>query len=107
MIPPSGCGEIAVFVCATLLCVFAIAAKPMQTAITLLSVCPSSTVHRACSMLIVVSVLHPYYKLNYIRLAWGGEAEQQAEIKAGHDNAKNWQKEAEAIVESVVHLWLI
>jgi hypothetical protein len=34
MILSSGCGEIAVFFCATLLCVFAIAAKPMQTAIS-------------------------------------------------------------------------
>ena len=28
-------------------------------------------------------VLHPYYKLAYIKLLWGGPKEQAAKIKAG------------------------
>jgi hypothetical protein len=47
-------------------------------------------------------VLHPYYKLNYIKLAWGGAEEQQAEIAAGNFDAKDWQSEAQVIVENTV-----
>jgi hypothetical protein len=43
-------------------------------------------------------VLHPYYKLAYIKLAWGG-AEEQA---AGNLDAKNWQDEAQKVVETEV-----
>jgi len=53
-------------------------------------------------------VLHPYYKLAYIKLSWGGEEEQAAEIAAGNPEVKNWQDEAKKIVEKtvsrVVHL---
>ena len=48
-------------------------------------------------------VLHPYYKFAYIKLAWGGEEEQQAaERDAGNPQAKNWQDEAKKIVEKEV-----
>jgi hypothetical protein len=35
-------------------------------------------------------------------MAWGGEAEQAAEIQAGNPDAKNWQREAEAVIEATV-----
>lgn len=47
-------------------------------------------------------VLHPYYKFAYIKLAWGGEEEQEAERNAGNLFAKNWQDEAKKLVERVV-----
>jgi hypothetical protein len=47
-------------------------------------------------------VLHPYYKSNYIKMAWGGQEEQDAEICGGNPDAKNWQQEAEQIVEATV-----
>ena len=47
-------------------------------------------------------VLHPYFKLAYIEIAWGGAAEQEAERKAGDPFAKNWQDEARKILEGVV-----
>jgi hypothetical protein len=49
-----------------------------------------------------LTVLHPYYKLSYIKHAWGGEEEEEAEIAAGNINAKNWQAEAWKIVENTV-----
>lgn len=52
-------------------------------------------------------VLHPYYKLNYIKLAWGGAEEQMADIAAGNHDAKNWQAEAEKIVENMVFMSVI
>ena len=48
------------------------------------------------------TVLHPYYKLAYIKISWGGEEEQAAEIKAGNPNAKNWHDEARQLVERTV-----
>jgi hypothetical protein len=48
-------------------------------------------------------VLHPYYKLNYIKMAWGGEAEQADEIAAGNLDAKNWYREVELIIEATVY----
>ena len=47
-------------------------------------------------------VLHPYYKLTYIKLLWGGPEEQAAEIEAGNRNAKDWQDEAKKMVEKTV-----
>jgi hypothetical protein len=47
-------------------------------------------------------VLHPYYKLTYIKLAWGGPDEQAAEIAAGNCEARDWQDEAKQIVEKTV-----
>lgn len=53
--------------------------------------------------LLVSSIaLHPYYKLAYIELAWGGAKEQQAEYEAGKFEAKNWQDEARKILEKTV-----
>jgi hypothetical protein len=52
-------------------------------------------------------VLHPYFKLTYIKMAWGGAEEQAAEIAAGNLDAKNWQDEARKVVErtaSSIHL---
>jgi hypothetical protein len=46
--------------------------------------------------------LHPYYKLAYIELAWGGAQEQEAERRAGNQHAKNWQDEAYKILEKTV-----
>ena len=47
-------------------------------------------------------VLHPYYKLAYIKLAWGGAEEQAKERAAGNRQAKNWQDEARKVVEAEV-----
>jgi hypothetical protein len=47
-------------------------------------------------------VLHPSYKLAYIRLAWGGAEEQAAECQAGNLDAKNWQDKAQKILEKAV-----
>jgi hypothetical protein len=49
-------------------------------------------------------VLHPYYKLAYIKVAWGGPEEQAAEIEAGNLDAKDWQDEARKVVEKTVSL---
>jgi hypothetical protein len=48
------------------------------------------------------TALHPYYKLAYIELAWGGAKEQEAEFEAGNFSAKNWQDEARKILEKTV-----
>jgi len=49
-----------------------------------------------------MTVLHPYYKLNYIQMAWGGPKEQQEEIAKGNLGAKNWQAEARKVIEGMV-----
>ena len=54
------------------------------------------------SLLTVVPVLHPYFKLEYINKHWGGEEEQKKEIANGNKYAKNWQNEALMVVERVV-----
>jgi hypothetical protein len=51
----------------------------------------------------VFTVLHPYYKLGYIKMAWGGEEEQAVEVAAGNPSAKNWQRKAKLVVEQAVH----
>ena len=43
----------------------------------------------------------------YIKLAWGGAEEQEAECKAGNPDAKNWQDEAHKILEGMVHYFLL
>jgi hypothetical protein len=48
------------------------------------------------------TVIHPYYKLHYIEMVWGGEKEQAAEIAVGNPFAKNWQQEAWKIIEETV-----
>lgn len=50
----------------------------------------------------VFIVLHPYYKLAYIGLSWGGPKEQAAEIEAGNVDAKDWKDKAKKIVEKTV-----
>ncbi|KAF8868815.1 hypothetical protein BD779DRAFT_1459077, partial [Infundibulicybe gibba] len=46
--------------------------------------------------------LHPYYKLAYIKLAWGGPDEQEAEREAGNPDTKDWQDEARKVLETTV-----
>jgi hypothetical protein len=43
--------------------------------------------------------LHPYYKLAYIKLAWGGAEEQEEDRIAGNPDTKNWQDEAQKTLE--------
>lgn len=57
--------------------------------------------------ILIYIVLHPYYKLAYIEHAWGGEKEQLEEILDGNIDAKNWQDEAQQIVERTVSLFYI
>ena len=45
-------------------------------------------------LIIFYSTSPPYYKLAYIKLAWGGPVEQAAEIAAENPEVKNWQAEA-------------
>lgn len=52
------------------------------------------------------SVLHPYYKLHYIKQKWGGAKEQEAERAAGDEFAKNWQDEARKIIEKTVRKYI-
>ena len=47
-------------------------------------------------------VLHPYYKLTYIQMAWGGLEEQWKELEAGNPNVKDWQDEALQLVEQTM-----
>jgi len=47
-------------------------------------------------------VLHPYFKLAYIKLAWRGAEEQEAECQKGNRQAKNWQDEVQKILERMV-----
>ncbi|KAF8495240.1 hypothetical protein F5888DRAFT_1616033, partial [Russula emetica] len=51
---------------------------------------------------VLALALHPYYKLEYIKMAWGGAEEQAEEIQAGNMNAKNWQDEAQKTLETTV-----
>jgi hypothetical protein len=48
------------------------------------------------------AVLHPYYKLAYIKVLWGGPEEQAVEIAEGNPYTKDWQDEAKQIVEHMV-----
>jgi hypothetical protein len=48
------------------------------------------------------TVLHPYYKLTYIEMAWGGPKEQKKEQAAGNPNAKDWRDEALKIIETTM-----
>ena len=51
-------------------------------------------------------MLHPYYKLAYIKVAWGGPEEQASERAAGNRDAKDWQDEARKILEQTVSYML-
>jgi hypothetical protein len=57
---------------------------------------------RVLSVTSLIKVLHPYYKLNYIKLSWGGADEQAMERLGGNPFAKNWQDEALKVVEKMV-----
>ena len=50
------------------------------------------------------AVLHPYYKMVYIKKMWGGDVEQQADQDAGNPYAINWQDMAERAVETAVSI---
>ena len=45
-------------------------------------------------MLAICLVLHPYYKLAYIKMAWGGAKEEENEHEAGNLHAKDWHDQA-------------
>ena len=47
----------------------------------------------------ILTVVHPYYKLAYIKMAWGGPEEQAHEREAGNLNAKDWYDKAHKVVE--------
>ncbi|KAF9222249.1 hypothetical protein BS17DRAFT_639695, partial [Gyrodon lividus] len=51
---------------------------------------------------ILALVLHPYYKLNYIKMVWGGPEEQAAERAAGNPGARNWHNKALQVVKGVM-----
>ncbi|KAF8882596.1 hypothetical protein BD779DRAFT_1444716, partial [Infundibulicybe gibba] len=51
---------------------------------------------------VLALVLHPYYSLDYIKMAWGGADEQAQEKAAGNRYAKNWQDKAHQILEKTV-----
>ncbi|KAG1722757.1 hypothetical protein EDB19DRAFT_1645602, partial [Suillus lakei] len=51
---------------------------------------------------ILALVLHPYYKLVYITMAWGSPEEQAKEQAAGNLNTKNWYDEALKVVEKTM-----
>lgn len=67
-------------------------------------IAPGECQYRYCSNNRHLSLvaLHPYYKLAYIELAWGGAKEQEAEHQAGNPHSKNWQDEAHKILEATV-----
>jgi hypothetical protein len=46
--------------------------------------------------------LHPYFKLAYIEMTWGGAEEQEAKRAAGDPWAKNWKDEAMKVLERAV-----
>jgi hypothetical protein len=60
---------------------------------------------RNCSDVDIL-VLHPYFKLAYIKMVWGGEEEQKEERWKRNKEAKNWQDEAQQILENTVCLAL-
>ena len=48
------------------------------------------------------TVIHPYYKLAYIKMVWGGPEEQAHEQECGNPYAKDWQDKALKIVEKAM-----
>ncbi|KAG6905223.1 hypothetical protein DXG01_004110 [Tephrocybe rancida] len=57
---------------------------------------------------ILALFLHPYFKLHYIKITWGGPEEQKAEFNKGNLDAKDWVDEALQIVEcSLETYWAI
>ncbi|KAG2354330.1 hypothetical protein BDR07DRAFT_1192107, partial [Suillus spraguei] len=56
-------------------------------------------------MYVLALVLHPYYKLEYIKMPWGGPEEQECECVAGNLNAKDWHDEALKVVETTMEAY--
>ncbi|KAF9224385.1 hypothetical protein BS17DRAFT_640875, partial [Gyrodon lividus] len=54
---------------------------------------------------ILALVIHPYYKLDYIKMAWGGAEQQQREITTGNQTVKNWHNEALQVVEQAMETY--
>jgi hypothetical protein len=48
--------------------------------------------------------LHPYFKLDWILLNWGGSKEQEIKHAKGNLNAKNWKDEARKVLEDLVSI---
>ncbi|KAG1751591.1 uncharacterized protein EDB91DRAFT_1243837 [Suillus paluster] len=51
---------------------------------------------------VLALILHPYYKLAYIAMAWGSPEEQAKEQAAGNLNTKNWYDEALKVVKTMM-----
>ncbi|KAG1724576.1 uncharacterized protein EDB91DRAFT_1062760 [Suillus paluster] len=51
---------------------------------------------------VLALVLHPYYKLTYIKMQWGGPEEQASEYAAGNPNTVDWHDEALKVVENTM-----
>ncbi|KAG1872985.1 hypothetical protein DFJ58DRAFT_651917 [Suillus subalutaceus] len=51
---------------------------------------------------VLVLILHPYYKLTYIKMQWGGPEEQENEYAAGNPNTVDWHDEALKAVENIM-----
>ncbi|KAG6904255.1 hypothetical protein DXG01_011434 [Tephrocybe rancida] len=55
----------------------------------------------------LIPVLHLYFKLHYIKIAWGGPEEQQIEIDQGNFDVKDWVQEARIIIKNTMEkYWL-
>ncbi len=48
------------------------------------------------------TVLHPYYKLDYIEEQWGGLNEYEVDLAAGLPNPINWTAHAREVTEKAV-----
>ena len=71
---------------------------------SLRSVCCSSML-LSC-LFIKSTVLHPYYKLSYIKMAWGGPEEQKKEQEASNPHTMDWHDEVLKIGENtLVEYW--
>ncbi|KAG1768242.1 hypothetical protein EV702DRAFT_979533 [Suillus placidus] len=51
---------------------------------------------------VLALVLHPYYKLTYIKMQWGGPEEQANKYAAGNPNTVDWHDEALKVVENTM-----
>lgn len=49
-----------------------------------------------CLLLMITIVLHPYFKLAYVKWNWCGAEEQAKEISEGNFDTKNWKDKAES-----------
>ena len=52
-------------------------------------------------------VLHPYYKLAYIKISWGDPKEQATETAKGNLTTKDWHNEARKVVEDTVSSFFV